>query len=1118
MPELELSWLGPPVIELRGRPLKLETRKVTALLAYLSLHTGDVGRETLAAMFWPENDQQHAMGSLRRALWALSSCLDLDSLEIDRELVRLAGRSQIRVDVEDLRRQIATVRLHRPSDLSNSAGSLCPECLAALEEAIRLYRGDFLEGFNLKDCPEFDDWQTAQRENIRSDAAQALQWLVQGSDARQESEKAIQYARRWVALDRLEETAQRALIHLFAQSGQRSAALRQYENFARLLKDELGQSPETETAQLYERIRSGEETKAAEKPLRPSFYRAAEAEPLLKTKLCIPPLRVDRVSRPRLAHLLDSGAQRSLTLISAPAGFGKTTLLANWASTASLPIAWLSVDEGDNDPIRFVSYLIAALDTVLPGMNEQFQGFVQVLHPAIQPLLVRLLNRLAAEGKPFSLVLDDYQLIHLLDIHNILAFLLENMPACMHLVISTRTDPSLPLARLRVRDQLVEIRASDLRFTLEEAVSFLSQVMMLDINREDISALEARTEGWIAGLQMAALAIRTVVGARPADALRDVNDGQNITRFIQAFSGSHRFILDYLGEEVLGRRSEETRRFLLQTSILERLSGPLCDAVTGTVGSQDTLEGLEKENLFLVPLDHERHWYRYHHLFAELLRFQLEEAQSKGLEIEKRELASLDELHLRAANWFEEQLLPEEAVQHLLAARKYEQAAGLIESQAQNMYFISGQTYTLSTWLSALPPALFQIRARLNIVRAWMLISQNQFTGAMDALEAAGRIVKDQKSVEAENIFGEIALIEGVLAELSARDVVVMRKKALFAWEKLAPEDLMLRGLAAWLLGASYIWDGDARHAESYFTQAIQLCQEVGNNYITLVSTVDLAGVMRENGQLRKAYQLQSQTIQEITSGKRPMHPELGHLYIHASQILLQWNRLDEAEQQLNLGLELAAQVVPGEILIFGLGTLPYIKLAQGKREEALHTAEKCLAQIEAYSLPYVPSQTRANLIYLWIRLNERARIEEWLSQCGLIPDGPIRYRQEAEYIALAEALLWQGDGEGALKILAKLYETVKKSNRPGKLYLILALQALAYQQLNKLDLALESLASSLKLGQSEGYIRTYVDAGARMEKLLQAGAEKGLWSRAHLESYVKDLLAAFQQDANINH
>ena len=834
---------------------------------------------------------------------------------------------------------------------------------------------------------------------------------------------------------------------------------------------------------------------------------------MLKTKLYIPPLRVDRVARQRLLELLDAGSQRSLTLVSAPAGYGKTTLLASWAAYTRLPVAWFSIDEGDNDSVRFVAYLMAALDSILSTeMSEQFQAYAQSLHPSVQPTLVQLINYLASESDPIVLILDDYQFIHSQDVHRAMEFLLDNAPACLHLVIATRSDPPMSLALLRGRDQLVEIRMSDLRFSFEETNDFLKQVMSVHLSNEDVSALDARTEGWIAGLQMAALAIRGVA-SRSQREDNVMASGQTISRFVNAFSGSNRYILDYLVEEVLNRHPETIRRFLLQTSILDRLSGPLCDAVTKSEESQNILEELEKENLFLVPLDSERKWYRYHNLFAELLRFKHDETLSSCSDAERVGLPCLEELHERAANWLENNKLYGEAVQHLVSAKQYDRAATLIEAQAVPMVFITGQSYTLQEWLAKLPADLFQSRPHLNIVNAWSMIMQNRFTAASEQLQKTWLAVKDTEDEEIASLIGEIALIRGVLAELSNRDVTVMREQALLAWEKLPQNDLMLRSLAGWLLGASYYWDGDTHNAEKYFLQAIPLCREAGNNYITLVTIADFSTVLCEQGRFREAYKLLSQTQQEMSSGTLKANPRLGQLYINSSKILLQWNRLEEAENHLNLGIDLTSEDTLEEILYYGISLLPYLKLAQGKREEAVQIAQECLDRLVTYPLPYLPSAIRSNLIQFWIRVGDRDRVEEWLGECKLHVSEPISYLKEGQYTSMAKILLWKGQPEEALKILSQLYTFAESRGRRGKLFYIMALQALAYKQTDESNRALESLENSLRLMKSEGIIRPFVDEGKPMKELLQLGTSKGLWRRAGLGVYVNSLLNKFEQN-----
>src|SRR5215204_4644464 len=383
--------------------------------------------------------------------------------------------------------------------------------------------------------------------------------------------------------------------------------------------------------------------------------------PILTTKLYVPPPRPHAVLRPRLTGRLNEGLPRKLTLISAPAGFGKTTLLGEWVAGCERLAAWLSLDEVDSDPTRFLAYLVAALQTIAPNIAEGVLGALQSPQPPpTESILTVLLNEVTTVEDEIVLVLDDYHLIDATAVDDALTFLLEHLPPRMHLVIATREDPNLPLARLRVRGQLGELRAADLRFTPSEAAEFLEGVMGLSLSAEDIAALEDRTEGWIAGLQLAALSMR---------------GREDVAGFIRAFAGDNRYVVDYLVEEVLQRQPERVRSFLLQTSILERLSGPLCDVVTGQDGGKARLAALERGNFFVVPLDDQRHWYRYHHLFADVLRAHLRDEHPDRV----------PDLHRRASAWYEQHGEPSEAIRHALAAEEFERAASLVELAALEM-------------------------------------------------------------------------------------------------------------------------------------------------------------------------------------------------------------------------------------------------------------------------------------------------------------------------------------------------------------------------------------------------------------------------------------------------
>src|SRR6266705_2113890 len=439
--------------------------------------------------------------------------------------------------------------------------------------------------------------------------------------------------------------------------------------------------------------------------------------PMLTTKLYIPRLRPNVVSRPRLIERLNEGLQRKLTLISAPAGFGKTTLVSEWVEGIEQPrarTAWLSLDEGDNDPARFLAYLVAALQTIAATLGEGVLGVLQSPQPPPpEAILTALLNEITTLPDHFVLVLDDYLVIDAKAVDMALTYLVEHLPPQMHLVIATREDPQLPLARLRDRSHLTELRAADLRFTSSEAAAFLNQVMGLSLSAADIAALEDRTEGWIAGLQLAALSMQ---------------GHQDVAGFIRAFTGDHRYIVDYLVEEVLQRQPAPVRSFLLQTSILDRLHGPLCDAVTGQEEGNARLEALERGNFFVVPLDDRRHWYRYHHLFAEVL--------SAHLLAEQPDQVST--LHRRASAWYERHGSTADAIRHALSACDFERAADLVELAIPAMRQ-SRQEARVLGWLKALPDELLQVRPVLSVGYAWALLLNGELEGVEARLQNAER-------------------------------------------------------------------------------------------------------------------------------------------------------------------------------------------------------------------------------------------------------------------------------------------------------------------------------------------------------------------------------------------
>jgi LuxR family maltose regulon positive regulatory protein len=591
-----------------------------------------------------------------------------------------------------------------------------------------------------------------------------------------------------------------------------------------------------------------------------------------------------------------------LTLISAPAGFGKTTLVSEWVASCEQPAAWLSLDEGDNDPTHFLSYLVAALQKLTlrrgskaEGLGANIgEGVLAVLQapqpPPIKSILTTLLNEITTIPDNFILVLDDYHVIDSKPVDTAITFLLENLPPQMHLVIITREDPNLPLARLRARGQLAEVRATELRFTLSEAAEFLNQAMGLKLSAEDIAALEDRTEGWIAGLQLAAISMR---------------GQQSATRFIHAFTGSHHFVMDYLVEEVLQQQSANVQTFLLHTSILDRLCGPLCDAVLldSSTPGQTTLEYLEHANLFLVPLDNERRWYRYHHLFADLLRQRLHQsvASTAGKGQASR---AIDELHQRASQWYEDNGLDIEAFQHAAAARDVERAARLVEEKGLPLHFRGAVTPVLN-WLESLPPTVLNARPSLRVNHASLLLVIGQTTGVEEKLQAAEAALQATVSDDKTRyLIGQIAAARSILA-LTQYQVETMLTQSRRAQEYLSPDNVVGRSSALWTLGYAYYLQGNRAAAGQAYTEAIVLSQASGAIFTTILATIGLGNVQEAENQLPLAAQTYRRVLQ--MAGDQPLQI-VSEAHLGLARVLYEWNDLDAAEQHGRQSLQLARQ------------------------------------------------------------------------------------------------------------------------------------------------------------------------------------------------------------------
>ena len=805
---------------------------------------------------------------------------------------------------------------------------------------------------------------------------------------------------------------------------------------------------------------------------RESSHPGLQGDPLLLTKLSVPSARPSLVTRPRLSERLEQELGGKLTLISAPAGFGKTTLLSMWLAVSSRSdrsAVWLSLDPGDNDPTRFWRYFIAVADRLYPGAGDTALMLLQSSQaPPIEAILTTLLNELTELPADAVIVLDDYHLIESRTIHEALAFLIEHLPPQVHLVISTRVDPPLPLARLRARGEMAELHTSDLRFTTEETAAFLEKTVGSRLSAEEVAELQERTEGWVAGLQLAALALR---------------DRFDTSGFIAAFTGSNRYVVDYLVEEVLARQPEALRTFLLQTSILDRMCGPLCDAVTSRDDGQEALEYLEHANLFVIPLDEDRRWYRYHHLFTDVLRQRLRETDAH----------LLPELHQRASVWFERQGLATEAVHHALEANDIERAAALIEDIGLSV-MLPGQVFTLLGWLDKLSDAVVRWRPALCIVHAAALMFAGKPEAAEARLDDAERDVQADAPADQALILGQAASIRGNLARISgdlARCVAFSRQAL-----DLLPERHFTWKVSR--LNATYAYhvSGEVTPTtERLVADAIATVRDTGNPLTILRSVINLAQLQVLQGRLQQAVTTFEEAASS-SSGPGGSERLVGNpaYYFGMGDLLREWNDLDAAEHHLEQGMDLVSEIptVDAEVVAHGFISLARLQQARGEYGAAKRTLENFshLARERNFFAPLLghAGAAKARLALAQGNLPEAIA---WVDANGLNIDEP-SYPRELEYLTLARVLIARGrdDPEGpyfdhALRLIDRLLEAAESGARMGSAIEILILRALALHARRETSGAFVALGRALTLAEPEGYVRVFVDEGAPMAAVL---------------------------------
>lgn len=800
------------------------------------------------------------------------------------------------------------------------------------------------------------------------------------------------------------------------------------------------------------------------------------ADVLLSTKLSIPPARKDLVVRPRLIARLNAGLQRRLTLLSTPAGFGKTTLLSAWAFQCNVPVAWLSLDEGDNDPARFLDYLQAALDQA--GVETALEdGRRSTVPQGVFALLSDTINRIAAFDRQLALVFDDYHHITAEPVHGALSFLLEHLPDNLHLFVATRADPPFPISRLRARGQLVELHLTDLRFDATEAETFLNQVMRLGLVSGDVEALLSRTEGWIAGLQMAAISLQ---------------DRQEPSRFIQAFTGSHRFVLDYLMEEVLQGRSTTEQDFLLKTSILEQMCGPLCEAVVSGLANgegQAILQHLERSNLFVLPLDDQRIWYRYHRLFADLLARQLSQAVPGQVKM----------LHERASAWFEANSLLDFAIDHALVAEDFERAGSLIEFAAEEMLMRS-QFATLSRWVGSLPEEVLLSRPLLHLYYAWALLFSGQPISDIEARLGALAREPGISPGQLAPLWAYIAIFQGRIPQ-----AIQLAHQAI---AELPLEDRFLRSTANWIVNLEYVISGEREAVPQSLEPVIQMSQAIGNLTLAVMATCNLADTYLSLGKLDLAEETYQRALDLAVDSQGNRLPVSGIAQTRLAEVWRERNDLHRAEEVIKEGIRILESWNE-------LGTIAAtLSLAQIRQERGDAQEANALIAKAAYLAAHFDATTiddrMAALIQLRLRLaqGDLSFVRTWLESAVSPGADTGAYESlffQREQILRARALIVVNRPSEAIPLLEPLVAILEREGRKRRLAEVLALTALAYHAMGELDRAMRVIGQAISLSEAGGFVRTIVGEGEAMQALLLQAERRGIHP-----GYTRYLLEAF--------
>jgi len=802
---------------------------------------------------------------------------------------------------------------------------------------------------------------------------------------------------------------------------------------------------------------------------------------ILATKLHPPPARAKVVSRSNLIDRLNEAFDRtpSVMLISAPAGFGKTTLASEWVARSKKSVGWLSLDETDKDPARFLLYLVESLRALDPNFGASLSTTLRSPQPPDpHSILTLILNELNSVPDKFALILDDYHLIDSKPLDAALGFLLEHLPPNMHLIITTREDPQLPLARLRASGQLTELRISDLRFDPAEVAEFLNNVMSLGLASADIEALETRTEGWIAGLQLAAISLQ---------------GHHDVGAFIKSFSGSHRFVMDYLVEEVLRQQPDTIQSFLLSTSVLDRMCGALCDALllSASGSGQETLEHLEHANLFIIPLDNERRWYRYHHLFGELLR-QRRQQVGAGSDLK---LATVDELHRRASAWFEQAGFEVDAFQHAAAANDYERAERLIEGKGMPLHF-RGAVAPVLNWLESLPRTVLDARPSLWTAFASTLLVTGQLTRAEQTIQLAEAALESAElDIKTRDLIGRVAATRATSA-VNRNDIETIIIQSRRALEYLHPNNVAFRTSTAWKLGYAYQIQGNREAARQAYDEVISIGEASGNTVFAAMATIGLGALYEGDNQLERAASTYRNALKVL--GDPPLR-FASQAYLGLAHIYYEWNDLEAAGRHAEQSAQLSRQVENNDRFIISEIFVAHVKLAQGDLTGAEAILSSASRTVRERAFTNREPDVATEQVLLLLRQGKIAAASR-IAGSHELP------------VSRARVYLANGKPSEALTIVERLRREAEDKRWADEQLKAMVLQTVALSTQGEREQAVELLGEALVLAETGEFLRLFLDEGRHIADLLPAVVARGT-----VPDYARRLLAAFEAEKQRN-